>query len=870
MVLLKKYAYPFCILLFISISLISKAQLVNSSTIVLDRNWNLQPYGEWKNDSTLVKPGVYSLKNKIVCNVPNTVLAALVESGKYKDIYFSDNLSKVPTQWFEDHWRYTKTFDVSKDLLKLYGKLCLDGINYYADVYLNGKKIASADTLKGAFRKFEIKVTGKLLEKNNILDIRVYPPKPGDFTIGFVDWTPNPPDKNMGLFRGVSIKFNGPVSITNPFVKTTINKENLSQAQLAVQCNVVNHSSQDITAIISAKIENIELTKSVELKPFENKLIEWAPKDNPQLNLKNARLWWPINMGNPDLYNLDLSVNVNNKKSDVASTSFGIREVTDYISDGYRKYKINGRDIQIHGGGWTDDLLLRESEENIKAQVAYTKQMNLNCIRLEGFWGATDKLYELCDKNGILLMVGWSCQWEWENYLGKKTDEHGGIQTAEDMDLVTQSLNDHVLWLRNHPSVFVWVLGSDMLPRPELEKRYLNDLSLYDPTRPALMACALKTSNISGTTGVKMRGPYDYVAPNYWYLDTEKGGAYGFNTETGPGPQIPVLESLKKMFPKEKMWPVNELWNYHSGRNEFNTISRYEEALNKRYGTPGSIEDFVRKAQLMNYEAVRPMFEAFRVNKKNAGGVVQWMLNASWPKLYWQLYDYYLAPTSAYFGTKSALAPLNIIYNYGDKNIYVSNIYYSKQTGLEAEVRLLDINSKEVFSKKESFFVEQFSSKKIIDLPLLDTIASPVYFLDLKILSGNKEVAKNFYWISSKEDVNDFINAKWHYTPLSVFADYTALEKMPKANVVFNHKVSLQSSKTIIDIDLKNTSNKIAFFIELKVKSKQTNEMILPAYWSDNYISILPLQSKKVVVEIDNKDLKGATPVIEMKGYNTP
>lgn len=136
-----------------------------------------------------------------------------------------------------------------------------------------------------------------------------------------------------------------------------------------------------------------------------------------------------------------------------------------------------------------------------------------------------------------------------------------------------------------------------------------------------------------------MLGPYDYVTPNYWYLDTKHGGAYGFNTETGPGPQIPTIETLTKMFPKDSIWPINSLWNYHSGRHEFNTINKYLNAMNERYGKSSNIDDFLRKAQLSNYEAIRPMFEAFAVNKSNAGGIVQWMLNAPWPKFFWQLYD---------------------------------------------------------------------------------------------------------------------------------------------------------------------------------------------------------------------------------------
>ena len=191
----------------------------------------------------------------------------------------------------------------------------------------------------------------------------------------------------------------------------------------------------------------------------------------------------------------------------------------------------------IRGGGWVDDLLLREDEKNLEAQVRYTRHMNLNTIRLEGIWGSSQKLYDLCDRYGILLMVGWSCQWEWEDYLGKpqESEMYGAAKTPEDMELLAAYFHDQVLWLRNHPSIFVWVVGSDKLPWPEMEKRYRRDLPLLDPSRPLLTSCKTWTSEVSGPSAVKMNGPYDYVTPNYWYVDKENGGAFGFNTETGPG-----------------------------------------------------------------------------------------------------------------------------------------------------------------------------------------------------------------------------------------------------------------------------------------------------------------------------------------------
>lgn len=862
----------FYLLIFLIILLIGNTGCTikyEPKIISLSENWQLQPSGQWDENGNLISTDGYAENVIIYCNIPNTVLGAMVESGMYKDLFFSDNLERIPDEWFKTHWKYMKRFDLDNRLKGSYSGLCFDGINYSADIFLNGEKIGASDTIFGAFRRFEFNVTGKLKQKGNLLEVMVYPPKPGDFSIGFVDWTPKPPDRNMGLFREVNLRFYGPVSIDQPFVRSIINQENFDNAELTVENTVINHSEKELTTVVHAVIENIKLEQEVTLKPFEKKLIEWNIDDFPELKLTDARLWWPHTMGNPELYSLKMDCTVNGIVTDSLNQEFGIREVSDYINEnGSRAYKINGRDIQIRSGGWTDDLLLRESPEKVEAQVLYTRLMNLNCIRLEGIWGESQTLYNLCDKYGILLMVGWSCQWEWDEYLGKECDRFGGIKTEEDMKLVDNYLEDQVLWLRNHPSIFVWVMGSDMLPRPALEKKYLATLGKTDPDRPVLMACSVRKSEITGPTGVKMNGPYDYVSPNYWYIDTQYGGAYGFNTETGPGPQIPPIESLRKMFPEDKLWPVNEIWNFHSGRNQFNTVGNYQNALIKRYGDSDNIEDFVKKAQLANYEAIRPMYEAFAVNKIKAGGIVQWMLNASWPKLYWQLYDYYLMPNGAFFGTQSALKPLNIIYNYGDKNIYVSNDLFQSRKNLVAEIRFFDLNSKEIFNKEVPFEIDAYSSKKIFEMPAFKGI-TPVYFANLRIKSSEgRELSNSFYWLSAKNDVPDFKNSEWYYTPLKQFADFTGLFSLPQTEIDSDYTIDNQGDQTVVIARLKNSSDKLAFFIELKLKGKESDELILPVFWSDNYVSILPGEEKELTVKINNTDLNGDEPVIELNGFN--
>ena len=265
----------------------------------------------------------------------------------------------------------------------------------------------------------------------------------------------------------------------------------------------------------------------------------------------------------------------------------GIRSVSGYrTARGFRAYRLNGKKDFDKRRRLDRSDVLNASPAYEEAGIDYAVHMNFNALRMEGFWGENEHIYDLCDEKGILLMVGFSCQWEWKGLMHTATDDkYGVISTPEQIDVATQSWRDQILWLRNHPSIFLWLYGSDKWPRPELEKNYLDVLQTCDNTRPYAQSAQEWTSELTGYTGMKMRGPYDYVPPDYWYIDTTFGGAFGFNTETGPGPQVPVLESLKKMIPKDSLWPIGSSWLYHCCKREISIISRrYNNAMDERLG----------------------------------------------------------------------------------------------------------------------------------------------------------------------------------------------------------------------------------------------------------------------------------------------
>ena len=656
----------------------------------------------------------YSTNGWYSANVPSTVLATLLANKVYKDLYYGTRLKDVSEKQFKVPWWYRTEFNLTQDQADKVVLLSFDGINYRANIWLNGKQIADHETLNGAFRRIKLNISSGIIAGNNTLAIEVIPPKPGDFSIGYVDWNIDPPDNNMGIFRDVSLHFNEGVSIENPFVETKIITDSSEDAVLSISSELLNHTDKTISGFLYGEFNNIRLKKSITLAPDERAAIVFAPDEFPELNVKNAKYWWPYQLGEPHLYNLDIFFNIDNSTSDETQLFFGIREVEDYINeDGHLGFKINGKKVLIKGAGWTDDLLLQDTHESLEDQISYVKQMNLNCIRLEGFWGKDQKLYDLCDEAGILIMAGWSCHWEHEEYLGKPVDPlYGGVIEADEIALISRSWEDQILWLRNHPAIFVWNVGSDMVPHPDLERKYIETFNKYDNTRPYLNSTGgvgseqgiitevEVVSEISGSSRVKMLGPYAYTPPIYWYTDKKLGGAYGFNTETCPGANIPPLDSIQKMIPPENLWPIDETWEYHCGKNDFSKLDRIKKAIEYRYGQSKDVKDFAFKAQLLNYELMRPMFEAFQVNKQIATGVVQWMLNSALPNMYWQLYDSYLMPNGAFYSTRKACEPLHLAYNYGDHTINIINDHLHTVANHRACIRVFNLSSVEIIINK--------------------------------------------------------------------------------------------------------------------------------------------------------------------------
>jgi len=858
--------------------------------LALRDGWTLQTSSKVEAKGEVISTPQFSPKGWHDVAVPTTVVAALVKDKTLPDPFpgmnlrsfagvtypiggnFS-NIAMQPDSPYAVSWWYRKAFTVPASYKGKTLWLKFNGINYRANIWLNGKQIANSDDVAGAWRTYEFNVTAAAKPgAENVLAAQVFSPTEHDLAITFVDWNPAPPDKNMGLWREVYLTTSGPVALRYPTVVSKVSSPANDSAQLTVTAQVKNGTNEAVKGKLKGQIESITFEQDVELAPNESKDVTFTPDKFSQLVFTNPRLWWPTQMGTPNLYKLAMQFEVNGATSDESNTEFGIREITSEVnSAGGRVFTINGKKILIRGAGYTPDMMLRENSQRMHDEFRYVEDMGLNTVRLEGKL-ETQEFFDIADKKGILVMAGWCCCDFWERWPRWQ---------PKDFDIAKESLRDQIYRLRSHPSLVMWLNGSDNPPPPDVEQTYLDvEKELLWPN-PVVSSATGKKTSVTGDSGMKMSGPYEYVAPSYWEVDTPEGqpgrklcnpggcgGGYGFDSETSMGPAVPPVESIRAMVGKDHLWPIDDVWNYHAGGGEFKTINVFSEALANRYGKSDNVEDFAIKSQMQTYEGVRAMYEAYSRNKYQSAGVIQWMLNNAWPSMIWHLYDYYLRPGGGYFGAKRALEDLHPIYGYDDHSIWVVSSQYTEAKGLKLITKIYNLDASEKFSQENTLDAGADSTAKIFTLPDVSGLSN-TYFLVLRLEdSTGKQVGSNLYWLSTKPEVIDWAKSTWWMTPTAQFADFTAISQMPKVKLKVTEHTERKSEESITHVTIENPSKNLAFFIRLKVDKGSKGEEILPVIWEDNYISLLPGEKREVTASYRSSELGTAKPSVEVSGWN--
>ena len=853
------------------------AALTAGTITPLHEGWRMQSACKLQTAGESISVEGFAAKDWLQTTVPSTVLAAQVAAGVLPDPYFGLNLRQIPgTDYpigrifanlpmaqespYRCGWWYRTEFKAPAASQKdARSWLHFAGINYRAEIWMNGHKIADSTQIAGAYRTYDLDVTGVLKPgKTNVLAVETFAPTEKDLGINWVDWNPAPPDKDMGLTGEVDLLSTGPVTLRSPLAVTHFLNQTLDAADLTIYAELHNSTDHAVKGLVSGAAAGVRFEQPVELSPHEDREIVFTPEQFPQLQIHNPKPWWPRQMGEPHLERLTVSFSVKGQTTDEQSVDFGFREITSELTaTGSRLFRVNGKSILIRGAGWSQDMLLRSDDKRLRDQFRLVRDLNLNTIRLEGKL-ETDEFFHLADQQGILVMLGWCCCDHWE---------HWKDWTSQDLAIATASLRAQMLRLRSHPSLLVWLNGSDGPPPPDVENAYLKVESETHWPNPVLSSASAASTTVTGASGVKMTGPYDYVAPSYWYLDRQHGGAYGFNTETSPGPAIPSLASRQKFLPDPEAWPTSESWSYHYGSGKFSTLQVFNDAMEATYAKPHSAAEYERLAQAMEYDSERAMFEAYSKNKYASTGVIQWMLNNAWPSMTWHLYDYYLDSGAGYFAVKKACEPLHIQYSYDDLSIVVVNSTYASAAKLHAGVRVYNLTGKEIYSAEAVVDAAADSAQRIFSIPeKLYQGSDRILFVDLTLAdSAGTVVSRNFYWVPTTLTTFDWTKTDYTHTPAMRHEDLTALTSLPQSKVTARAEIESTPRGRELRLHLSNSSVELAFQISAALRTS-SGGLIAPVFWSDNWIELVPGESRTLTTLLP--DTAPADFVIQIAGWN--
>ena len=871
--------------------------------LVLKSGWQIQSSCKVPEKGDVISTSQFKPQDWYKATVPGGVFANLVADKVYPEPYYGMNLRQIPgvnpigTMFqnqsmpqdspFRCSWWYRVEFDVPHPSKGGLGGppeelkwLHFDGINYRANIWLNGKQIATDKDAVGTWRAYEYNVTDALAKGKNVLAVEVSAPTENDLGFNWVDWSPAPPDKNMGLWRDVWLSFSGPVAVRNTHVISDLSVPDLKTAKLTVTTEVRNATDHEVNGFVTAEFEStqgaringaslVRLKQPIRLNAGERRTVTFAADKYPKLLINKPLVWWPAPHGPQNLYGTRVLFVEDwrgpgpepklRTASDGQSVTFGIRKIAGELNDkGYRQFKINGKNILIRGAGWAPDMLLMASDERIDQELRYVRHMNLNTVRLEGKI-ETDHFFEQADRMGILVMAGWCCCDMWEQWP-KWTDETRTV--------ANESLRTQILRLRNHPSVLMWLNGSDNPPPPDVESGYLAIEKELNWPNPIVSSATAKATTVTGASGVKMSGPYEWVPPSYWLADQGKyGGAYGFNTETSPGPAVPPVESLRRTLGQEHLWPIDDVWKFHCGLGKFKQLDVFTAAIEGRYGAASNVGDYALKSQALTYDGERAMFEAYGRNKYTSTGVIQWMLNNAWPSMIWHLYDWYLMPAGGYFGTRKANEPLHVQYSYDDASVVVVNSLYRQFRGLRVTAGVYNLDMVEKFTKSVNVDVEEDGVAPALTIPAIDGLTT-LYFLRLTLNdSAGNLLSSNFYWLSTQADVLDWSKTNYYVTPVTQHADLKGLNDLPKVNVeVVSATANVEGPDKVTRIMLRNPSKSLAFMVRLRLLA-DTGLDILPVLWDDNYVSLLPGEKREITARVAARQLVGPA-TVRIEGWN--
>ncbi len=857
-------------------------------------------------------PG-FNTTDWLAATVPGTVLTTMIARGIYPDPDYGLNNLDIPESLNKQNYWYRAEFDAPKTEVRTHVSLVLNGINYHAEIWLNGQHLGS---MTGAFIRGSFDVSHALrTDGKNALAILVSPaPHPGIPNVQSIafgaglnggamaidgptfmategwDWIPPMHDRDTGLWQNVHLIATGPVAIEDPQVITHLPLPDITQADITINVPLKNISEQPVHGTLTASFEGVIVRKDLTVAPGEH-TIRLSPTEFPQLHLDHPRLWWPNGYGKPELYRLQLRFVTNSGISSEKKLQFGVREVTyelslldgtgalrrvdydptvgraatepqvDVTHEGMRQVpngwaasitagddastalrtvadtratpylilKVNGVRIAVRGGSWgMDDSRKRISRARLEPFFRYDHDANLNIVRNWQGQNTEETFYELADKYGMMV---------WNDFWEVTQDSNA---EAEDPQLFLNNARDTILRYRNHPSIVMWCGRNEGVPQPIINRGLIQLTHSLDGTR--------YYSPSSNRVNLLNSGPYSYENPADYYTTIDRGFAVEIGT-----PSLPTLEWFSRWIPKVDRWPITDDWAYHN----WHPHDAFNQHLQTQFGIADSLEDYERKAQMMNYVDYRAIFEGFNAHLwAPNGGRLLWMTQPAWPSTLWGILSSDYDTQASYYGTKKACEPVHVQLDLSNNDVAVVNTTRDRLHALKVTADAYSLDSKLLLHRETVLDAAPDDVTRALNLDIAPlTSDGKVVFVRLALHAADgRQLSRNFYWRANSD------------------AGYRALNRLAPATIaVTAHpqhgtgEGQLEGER--IEVQLKNTGSVVALGAKLGIFNAADGSEVLPAYYSDNYISLLPGEKQFIVIDIAaTADTSNLT--LHVRGWN--
>ena len=799
-------------------------------------NWCLQRASEVFATGEEIASKGFDTSKWIAATVPGTVLASYMNIGAVPNPNYADDVDQISESFFRSDFWYRDEFEISELADDGQQWLNFDGINWKANVFLNGQYLGR---IEGAFMRGKFNVTGLLRKGNNYLAVEILcndhfaaikekDENTTQFNGGILgadnptfhasvgwDWITTVRGREAGIWNEVYLTTSGMVTVSDPYVQTILSEDHKTAA-LHPSVFVRNNDNKAVKGTLSGYIGEVRFEKTVTLPAHAEQEIIFTPEQFPQLMGSDFRLWWPNGYGEPYLYDAGFTFAPEASPSSSISYKAGLREMK-YVdaTDSLRIY-VNGRRFIPLGGNWGFDehnLLYRSREYDIA--VGYHRDMNFTMIRNWVGQIGDEAFYEACDRHGIMI---WQDFW-----LANPAD---GPDPYDNV-LFLGNAYDYTRRMRSHASIGLYCGRNEGFPPEAIDRKLREYVHLLAP--------GMEYISHSSAEGVSGGGPYRALSMKE-YFGKQSGKIH---SERGM-PNVMNIESLHRTFSPDALWPQSLQWGQHDFTLQgAQRSSEFNRLVREGFGDAKSAEEFSRRAQLINYNGYRGMFES---TSKSRAGLLLWMSHPCWPSMVWQTYDYYFDPTAAYFGAKKACEPLHIQYNAMTDSIEIVNHSAGNQTKIMASATIFDLNGKRVRQQKAQLNSTDDSTLAWLKLSELTAgVTTDVYFLRLQMTDKKGLVSENLYIMGRKEN------------------DYRALSSLPKP--VLQQQVKINGEKA--DVTIKNVGKTPAVFLRLNLKGGD-NEQILPVIYSDNYVTLMPGEQRIITITWKRQDARGQQPHIEI------